>query len=253
MAVTGTLDAEARRASMVDELMKLGALTLNHAAETWDVHPMTIRRDFDTLVLAGIARRVRGGVIALSGDDFTRRTHHNAGAKKQIAEKLRTLIRPDMAIGLDSSTTVHALAENLGDASRISVMTNGLSAFQTLSGREGIRTYLTGGEREELNISLVGSLAVQAVRQFSLNICFLSTMSLDPEFGTSEMTMEQVAIKQAMVDASQMVVLAVDSSKLETRARFKSLPMSNYDTMVTELDPSDQRLDAYRTHIQNIL
>ena len=158
-----------------------------------------------------------------------------------------------MAIALDSSTTVNALAENFTDVPRISVVTNGLSAFQALSGREGIRTYLTGGEREEQNISLVGSLAVQAIRQFSLDICFLSTMSIDPAFGTSEITMEQVSVKQAMVDASQTVVLAVDSSKFETRARFKSLPLSSYDTMVTELDPSDPRLDAYRNQIQNIL
>lgn len=253
MAVIGTLDAEARRASMVAELNTRGALTLKEAAETWNVHAMTIRRDFDALVSAGIVRRVRGGVVTLSGDNFTQRKYQNAEAKRRIADKLRTLIKPDMAIAFDSSTTIHTLAENLTGATRISVVTNGLSAFQALSGREGIRCYLTGGESEEQNISLVGSLAVQAVRQFSLDICFLSTMSIDPAFGTSELTMEQVAVKQAMVDASATVVLAVDSSKFETRARFKSLPLSGFDILVTELDPSDPRLDAYRNQIPSIL
>jgi DeoR/GlpR family transcriptional regulator of sugar metabolism len=253
VAVTGTLHAESRRASMVDELVKCGALTLNHAAETWAVHPMTIRRDFDNLVLTGVARRVRGGVVALTGDDFTQRRYHNAEAKLHIADKLRKLIKSDTAIALDSSTTVHALAENLTGISRISVLTNGLSAFQAMSGRDGVRSYLTGGEREEQNISLVGSLALQAVRQFSLDICFLSTMSIDLAFGTSEVSLEQVAVKQAMVDASQTVVLAVDSSKFETRARFKSLPLSSFDTLVTDLDPSDPRLDIYRNQIRNIL
>jgi DeoR/GlpR family transcriptional regulator of sugar metabolism len=238
---------------MVAELNTRGALTLNEAAETWNVHAMTIRRDFDAFVSAGIARRVRGGVVTLSGDNFTQRKYQNAEAKRRIADKLRTLIKPDMAIALDSSTTIHTLAENLTGVSRISVVTNGLSAFQALSGREGIRCYLTGGESEEQNISLVGSLAVQAVQQFSLDICFLSTMSIDPAFGTSELTMEQVAVKQAMVDASATVVLAVDSSKFETRARFKSLPLSGFDILVTELDPSDPRLDAYRTQIPSIL
>jgi DeoR/GlpR family transcriptional regulator of sugar metabolism len=253
VAVAGTFDAEARRASMADELIKRGTLTLNQAAEIWDVHPMTIRRDFDAFVMAGIARRVRGGVVALSGDDFTQRKYLNAGGKRQIADKLRTLIEPDLAIALDSSTTIHALTEKLTGVAGISVVTNGLSAFQTLNGREGIRTYLTGGEREEQNISLVGSLAVQAVQQFSLDICFLSTMSIDPVFGTSEMTMEQVAVKQAMLDASKTAVLAVDSSKFETRARFKSLQLSAFDILVTELDPSDPRLDAYRNQVPSIL
>jgi DeoR family fructose operon transcriptional repressor len=253
VAVTGTFDAEARRASMTDELIKRGTLTLNQAAKTWDVHQMTIRRDFDAFVMAGIARRVRGGVVALSGDDFTQRKYQNAGAKRQVADKLRTLIKPDMAIALDSSTTIHSLAEQLMGVSRISVVTNGLSAFQTLNGREGIRSYLTGGERDEQNISLVGSLAVQAVQRFSLDICFLSTLNIDPVFGTSKMTMEQVAVKQAMVDASQTAVLAVDSSKFDTRARIKSLPLSGFDILVTELDSSDPRLDAYRNQVPNIL
>lgn len=253
VVVTGTFEAEARRASMAVELIKRGTLTLNQAAETWDVHQMTVRRDFDAFVMAGIARRVRGGVVALSGDDFSQRKYQNTQAKRQIADKLRMLIKPDMAIAFDSSTTIHALADNLMGISRLSVVTNGLSAFETLKGREGIRSYLTGGEREEQNISLVGSLAVQAVRQFSLDICFLSTMMIDPVFGTGEMTLEQVAIKQAMMDSSQTAVLAVDSSKFEARARFKSLPLSGFDILVTELDPSDLRLEAYRNQVLEIL
>jgi DeoR family fructose operon transcriptional repressor len=253
VAITGTLDAEARRAAMVTELGIHGVLTLNETAEVWGVHAMTIRRDFNVLVLQGVARRIRGGVVAIAGDDFTRRRHQNADAKRQIAEKLRTLIRPDTAIALDSSTTVHALAEILTGESRVSVLTNGLGAFQTLSGREGVRSYLTGGERDQQNISLVGSLAVQSVRQFTLDVCFLSTMNIDPVFGTGELTMEQIAVKQAMADASATVVLAVDSAKFATRARFRSLSLSEFDVLVTELDPEDPRLDSYRGQIPAIL
>ncbi|PDQ35685.1 MAG: hypothetical protein B5766_04295 [Candidatus Lumbricidophila eiseniae] len=251
MAVTGTLDAEARRELMAQELQRRGTLHLKDAALRWGVHPMTIRRDFDVFVHAGIARRVRGGVVAVAGDDFSQRQYQNATAKQDIAGKLLRFIEPDMAIALDSSTTVHAFAKTIA-ATRTSVITNGFSAFQTLCGREGIRTYLTGGEREETNLSLVGSLAVQSVQQFSLDACFLSTMSIDPDFGTSEITLEQVAVKQAMVNASQKVILAVDSSKFATRARFRSLSLSHFDVLVTELDPNDTRLNAYREFIPEI-
>jgi DeoR/GlpR family transcriptional regulator of sugar metabolism len=212
---------------------------------------MTVRRDFDAFVLAGIARRVRGGVVTVGGDDFSQRKYQNAPAKQQIAAKLLDFIEPDTAIALDSSTTALALAEVI-PGTRVAVITNGFSAFQSLHGREGIKAYLTGGEREETNLSLVGSLAVQAVQQFSLDVCFLSTMSVDPVFGTSELTLEQVAVKQAIVGAAAKVVLAVDSSKFATKARFRSLPLSSFDAMVTELDPSDARLDAYRDHIPEI-
>ncbi|MEV8184021.1 DeoR/GlpR family DNA-binding transcription regulator [Specibacter sp. NPDC078692] len=253
MALTGTLDAESRRTAIAKELLKHGALQLNETAQVWNVHEMTIRRDFDTFVTSGLARRVRGGIVALGGDSFTLRKHQNGGAKQRIAEKMLSLIMPGAAIALDSSTTVHALAESLSGLTGVSVVTNGLSAFQTLHGREGIRTYLTGGEREEENISLVGSLAVLSVQQFTLDICFLSSMSLDTTFGTSELTLEQVAVKKAMVEASQLSVLAVDSSKFETRARFRSLPLSGFDVLITELDPNDEHLDAYREQVPTII
>src|SRR6218665_2841344 len=216
MAVTGTLDAEARRELMAQELQRRGTLHLKDAALRWGVHPMTIAPDFYVFVHAGITPRARSELVALP-----------------------------------SPTTVRAFDKTMA-ATRTSVITNGFSAFQALCGREGIRTYLTGGEREETNLSLVGSLAVQSVQQFSLDACFLSTMSIDPDFGTSEITLEQVAVKQAMVNASQKVILAVDSSKFATRARFRSLSLSHFDVLVTELDPNDTRLNAYREFIPEI-
>lgn len=251
MAVTGTVDAEARRAALADRLALEGALELASASQEWGVHPMTIRRDFDAFVRAGAARRVRGGLVALSGDDFAQRRHQHAAAKRQIAEKLLGLLPADATVALDSSTTVHALAETLTDQ-RATVVTNGLSAFHALHGREWVRAYLTGGEREEQNQSLVGSLAVQAISQFSLDLCLLSAMSVDPTFGTSELTLEQVAVKEAMADAARTCVLAVDGSKLQTRSRFRSLALSRYDVLVTELDPDDERLDPYRGLVPEI-
>lgn len=253
MTVLGTLDAETRRASLADELARQGALQLQATALQFGVHPMTIRRDFDAFVTSGIARRVRGGVVSIGGDAFSQRKYQHAAAKSEISKKLHTLTSSNTAIALDASTTVHAFAESLTEVSDLSVITNGLSAFNALFGREGVKSYLTGGEREEQNISLVGSLAVHSIRQFALDVCILSTMSLDPEFGTGELTLEQVAVKQAMVDASETVVLALDSSKLDTRARFRSLALSSFDVLVTELDPADTRLDVYRGEISRVL
>ncbi len=253
MAVAGTLGAEARRAAMLKQLEEDGALGLAESATAWQVHPMTVRRDFDSLVAAGLGRRVRGGIVVHGGDDFSHRQYQHAEAKRRIGGKLRSLVKPNTLIAMDASTTVHQLAEQLTGIRGLSVITNGFSAFQSLHGREGIRTYLTGGEREEQNISLVGALTVLAVQQFNLDTCFLSTMSLDPDFGTSEMTLEQVAVKQAMKDNAQTAVLAVDSAKLGTRARFRSIPLQGYDILVTELAPTDARLDEYRRQVPLIL
>jgi DeoR/GlpR family transcriptional regulator of sugar metabolism len=253
VAVNGTLGAEARQAAIAQLLEENGELRLDETTELLQVSAMTVRRDFDSLVTTGRARRVRGGVILIGGDDFSQRRHRHEDAKRQIAIKLRSLIQPNSLIAMDSSTTIHRLAETVSDVSHLSVVTNSLSTFEALRGREGIKTYLTGGEGEEQNISLVGSLAVLAVQQFNLDVSFLSAMSLDAEFGTSEMTLEQVAVKQAMSDAAAQTVLAVDSTKFNTRARFRSLPLQSFDVLVTELEPTNARLDPYRDQVSLIL
>jgi DeoR family glycerol-3-phosphate regulon repressor len=64
-----------------------------------------------------------------------------------------------------------------------------------------------------------------------------------------EPTVEEVQMKQAMVRASQYLVLAVDSSKLSQRSAVRALSLDQIQTVVTELDPADSRLDPYRDRV----
>jgi DeoR family fructose operon transcriptional repressor len=253
MTVRGTLDSEQRMAALREDLERSGALLLNDTARTWGVHPMTIRRDFERLERAGLARRVRGGIISSAGEGFEARANRFLGAKKTIARKLAPLVVDQAAIGMDASTTVFRLIEGLHGASGLSVITNGINAFEALHAVPGVRAFITGGEREEHNVSLVGTLAVKALAQFNLDRCFLSCAAVDPETGSSETTIEQAAIKEAMSAAASEVVLAVSSDKLGSRSRVRSLPLNQIDVLVTELEPTDPRLDPYRDSVSLIL
>lgn len=253
MALNGTLDTERRREEMVARLGLEGTLLVNAAAAEWGVHAMTARRDFDHFVSRGIARRVRGGIIALRGDSFKHRKHLNAAAKEAIAQKMLGLVEPGSVIALDSSTTISAFAERLTGLDDVTIVTNGLPAFRALRPREGLHVFLTGGEQEVQNDSLVGPLAEAALSHFMIGTAFLSTMSLAEGFGVSENTLAQVSFKRALSAASQRLALAIDSSKLETQSRFRSLEIGDIDTLVTELDPADPRLDPYRELVREIL
>ncbi|WP_432487792.1 DeoR/GlpR family DNA-binding transcription regulator [Kineococcus sp. SYSU DK018] len=249
VSLAGTPDAEARRARLRETLLSQGVVLLADAARRFEVHPMTIRRDFEHLENSGLARRVRGGIVSAGGEGFAQRRNRRAAAKRRIGRKLLELVEPGCALGLDSSTTVHALAEVVAAGQGISVVTTGLEAFDTLRGRGGVRCYLTGGEHEEENSSLVGPLAVNALRTFHLDVCFLSALGVHPVTGTSESTLEQASVKEAMASASARVVLAVDSSKLGSRSRVRALPLERADVLVTELDPADERLEEYRHRV----
>jgi DeoR family transcriptional regulator, fructose operon transcriptional repressor len=253
VAISGTVGAEARRESLLATLSDEGQLLLADAVERLDVHPMTIRRDFEYFERAGLARRVRGGIVSVSAGGFMERRSLNLVAKNKIAQKLLGLVPSGGTIGLDSSTTIYCLAPLLPENRGTTIVTNGMSVFDYLNEKPAIRSFLTGGEREQQNNSLVGQLAINSLENFNLDCCFISALSIHSETGTSETTLDQAAMKDAMVRASARTILALDASKLETRSRVRSLTLDRIDVLVTDLAPTDARLDAYRESVKTIL
>jgi hypothetical protein len=63
-------------------------------ATNFGVSEMTIRRDLDEPETIGVARRVRGGAVAIGPEGFTKRHSANGRARARIADKLIRLIPP---------------------------------------------------------------------------------------------------------------------------------------------------------------
>jgi DeoR family fructose operon transcriptional repressor len=227
-----------------------GRVVVADVAADLDVSDITIRRDLEVLVDEGVARRVRGGAVAVGPQQFTARARQHARAKARIAEKLLDLVGASGAIGIDASSTVQRLATRLGGVRDLTVVTNGPDTFRVLQDQPGVTALLTGGELDARTGSLVGPLAARAARDVLLRRLFVSAAALDPAVGSSESTLEEADVKLALAGSAGEVVLAVDASKLGHRAPARAFPLKRVDVLVTELDPSDPRLDSYRSQVR---
>lgn len=94
---------------------------------------MTIRRDLQALEEHGKRRRVRGGAIVSGPQTFG----------------LLPPVPQSAAIGMDCSSTIYRMACGLQQAQHLTVLTFGMETFQALREAPGVRTYVTGGERDE--------------------------------------------------------------------------------------------------------
>jgi DeoR family fructose operon transcriptional repressor len=246
----------------VDAIERLDAIRRRIAAEgqvrTVDlavdlaVSEMTIRRDLDALAEQGVVQRVRGGALAPGPEPFAQRYDRQHRAKQVIAEKCRPLVDDGGAIGLDASSTMQRLAVLLHDACDLTVVTNGPESFAALNEHPSTTALLTGGRLDRRTGSLVGPLAVRSARDVLLRCFVTSAAALDPHIGASELSLEEAEAKGALASVAAKVVLAVDSSKLGQRAAARCLPMGRVDVLVTELDPADRRLAAYRDVVEVI-
>ncbi|MET0885709.1 MAG: DeoR/GlpR family DNA-binding transcription regulator [Mycetocola sp.] len=247
MATTSTVDAESRRERLLEILDTDGIIRLEAAAERLGVSPMTVRRDLADLETDGRLRRVRGGAVpSLRPRSFVERMSTRAEAKLVIAEKASALVPASGAAAFDASSTVGTLLSRLDGASDLSIATNSFENFQAARRLQGVTALLVGGEAEERTDSFVGLLACQAAGSLHYSRFFTSCAAADPVRGTSEVTLAETQVKLAFVAAADETVLLIDSTKLGQRALARALDWDRISLMVTELDPGDERLDAYR-------
>jgi DeoR family transcriptional regulator, fructose operon transcriptional repressor len=237
---------EERLGEMRDLIAAQGAVRIDELARDFGVSEMTIRRDLDELEALGFARRVRGGAMALGPEPWELRHQHNARAKAKIADKLLPMVPASGTVAFDASTTIYRLAASIETARDLVVVTNGWDTFHSMKGTPGVTASLTGGSEEPRTGSLVGPMAVRSAQAFLYDIFFSSAAALDLEFGSSEAALAESEVKRAFSQTSNRIILAVDQSKLGTRAQARVFDFEQVDLLVTDLDPSDTRLDSYR-------
>jgi DeoR family fructose operon transcriptional repressor len=253
MHISGNLATEERLGWIRQQLETEGSLRLAHAAEALNVSEMTIRRDLQELEALGVARRVRGGAVAVGPQAFADRHRSRAKAKSRIADKLLDLVPASGAVGLDASSTVLRLASRLTSGRDLTILTNGPEVFQALQNHPGVTGLLTGGALEPRTGSLVGPLACRAAASLLLQRLFLSAAAVDPVVGTSEACLEEAEVKRAMASVAGEVVLAVDATKLSGRSVAVGIPWEQVSILATELEPDDAKLDPYRDLVGTIV
>ena len=213
------------------------------------VSDMTIRRDLDLLADQGAVRRVRGGAVVLGPQQFSDRAREHPRAKAVIARKLVDLVPDRGAVALDASSTLQGLTGLLAHVRDLTVLTNGLETFAALQGRPGVRALSTGGELDPRTGSLTGPLAVRSAGDLLVDRLFVGAAALDAEIGSSETTLDEAEVKLAFAAGAAEVVLAVDSSKIASRATARAFSWERVALLVTELDADDPRLDDLRGRV----
>ena len=85
-----------------------------------------------------------------------------------------------------------------------------------------------------------------AAAQLTVSTFFASAAAIDQTAGGLEATLEEAEVKRSVASGADLVILAADASKLGGRALAVGLEWHDIDLLVTDLDPSDARLDPYR-------
>jgi DeoR family fructose operon transcriptional repressor len=250
--------AEERRAILHTKLREEGYIQVTELADELDISTATIRRDLIHLEQEGICIRKRGGAVrttqGVSSEipyDIKRRK--NIDEKNQIALAAIKYIENGDTILLDAGSTTYALALLLNSKERITVVTHDLNISMKLATNPKINLICTGGIARENVYTLEGARVTDFIRDLKVDKTFLGADAIHNDGTVANVNIEEVPIKQAMIDAAQEVFLLADSSKFEITGFARVCYLSEIEHIITSQNLSQDKIRILKKHNINII
>ena len=94
----------------------------------------------------------------------------------------------------------------------IVVVTNGLMHIEKLLAK-GIKTFLLGGYIKPTTKAMVGIGAIESLKNYRFDKCFMGVNGIHPEFGYTTPDQEEAAVKQLALSLSRDAYVVADESK----------------------------------------
>lgn len=246
---------EERLNFIVNEVKVRNRVILADLATKLAVSEDTVRRDLKLLDEEGKVKKVHGGAISNSFHLYSYREQeiYAHEDKSIIARKVHKILRDGQVIIMSGGTTNLEVARFLPADFYGTIFTPSLLVAMELSEHVNVETILIGGRLSSESQIALGSESVRRIAQIKADICFLGTSYLDADFGMSEIDLEVVELKRAMIDASRRVVSLTISEKINSVQRYKVCETGSIHALVTERKPTDSFLDPFRNKGLEIL
>ena len=231
--------AEERKALLIRRLRDNGYIQVTDLANELGISSATIRRDIIDLEKEGLCIRKRGGAVRSSQGvtmelPYDVKKYRNTDAKNRIAKEALKLIENGDTILLDAGSTVFALATLLNTKDHLTVVTHDLNIAYKLAANPNINLICTGGVARANVYTLQGAQVVDFIRDLKVDKSFIGADAIHKDGTISNVNIEEVPIKQAMIKAANQVILLTDSSKFGTTGFAKVCDVSELNYLITD-------------------
>jgi DeoR family glycerol-3-phosphate regulon repressor len=226
-----------RHPDILEIARREGKVTVEQLAEHFGVTLQTIRRDLTELAEANKLERVHGGAILPSGTtniEYEERRNLNETAKLAIARACAALIPEGCSVFLNIGTSTEAVARQLLRHQDLLLVTNNMNVAQIFSENTHSKTIVTGGALRRTDNGLVGTVAIDTIRQFKFDISVIGCSAMDHDGDLLDFDVEEVAVSQTIIAQSRKCFLVADASKFSRTAPARIASLQSMDTVFTD-------------------
>lgn len=233
-----------RRLKILELLQEEGSARVRELSSIFQVTEPTIRHDLEELEAEGLIIKHHGGAFLKSVPRQVRslslQHDENMELKRCIAERAADFIDDGDSIILDSGSTISELAKLIQSKQDLKIVTNALNIALLLGSEYGFEVMMTGGEFKPPTLSLTGGKAAEFFHEIHVNKLFLATGGISPEGNLTYPGLNDLPVKRAMIDSSDIIYLLADSTKIGKAAFAKLGSISMVDVLITDSNISGE-------------
>lgn len=229
-----------RERAILEHLSRAGVGRIAALADRLGVTEETVRRSVRRLEAQGLVTKVHGGVHLRdwgAEPTFAQRYVRAPDAKRRIAAAVAALIPDGAGVMLDVGSTTAYVAQALRQRRDLMVVTNALPVAQALTGWNGNRVFMAGGELRSHDGGTFGAEALAFLRQFRVQHAILSVAAIDLRSGFLLQDLREAEFARAMIAQADEATVAADSTKFARQAPITLAPPEAVRRLVSEAAP----------------
>ncbi|MEE0418938.1 MAG: DeoR/GlpR family DNA-binding transcription regulator [Lachnospiraceae bacterium] len=247
-----------RSAKIIDILKQNTTSTTKELATALGVSEMTVRRDIAELAKKNILDTYYGG-IALKSNTIEKESDEQVYSFEtekdlHLEEKLRiarfasTMIEPFDSIAIDSGTTCCNILNYIPEDTACIIYTYSLEVINRVvqMNSDKLRLFAFGGYYHSYIKMFEYNEILSTIEKMHVNKLFLGTVGVSTAYGLSCSEPYEVAVRKALIDISDTVILLADSSKIGKSWFDHYADLDDVDIFITDSNLSS----AQRTELE---
>ena len=232
-----------RQAEIVALARSAGKVVVDDLARRFEVTPQTVRKDLNDLCDRRVLQRVHGGAVVASSVanlSYEARRFVAAQAKRAIGQAAAEQIPSGSSLFINIGTTTEEVARALARRGDYLVITNNLNVAMELYPHPRIEVVVAGGAVRSTDGAVVGSAAIDLIRQFKVDYAVMGVSAIDADGALLDFDYREVLVAQAILDNAREAILVCDHTKFSRNAAVRIGALEQIDMLVTDALPNEE-------------
>ncbi len=241
---------ESRLQQILEVVRESGQASVAELSRRFGVSDVTIRRDLRELAARGLLRRAHGGAVLAEPvppePPVIQRMSQEQAWKEAIGRAAAALVSDGESIFIGSGSTTAYVARHLRDRKNLTVVTNALNIATELASAEGVTVVVTGGMMRPSELSLVGHIAEQSLREVRVDKVIIGMRAISLEAGMTNDYLPEVMTDRTIIEMARELIVVADHTKFGKVASAYVAPVERITTLVTDPQTDPETLARLR-------